>query len=197
MQEQVLKQTLEGIDVSAGLSYVSGNVTIYKKFLVKFYSNHKNFLPKLQTALAEQDYEKARQLAHSMKGVAGYMGATELFRHARNLEGQLKNKNYHETDMLYRKFADSFQKVLNVVAKIHDTEQKDTEITELSREVLVQLKELLAQYDVDGIALFEQLLPLLLKKGYQQETHIIKNSLKNYDFDGALESLDQIIAKEN
>ena len=80
---------LSGMNTEFGLSRVGGNVTLFRTLLSKFVENHANCVAEIQTAVANEEMQHARRVAHTLKGVAGTMGALRLQAMARTLESTL------------------------------------------------------------------------------------------------------------
>ncbi|MEO5370173.1 MAG: response regulator [Magnetococcus sp. DMHC-1] len=85
-----LPDTLPGIDVRTGLLRLGGNQKLFRDLLLGFAEHHGNAALVLERALAMGDIEGARRLAHSLKGVAGNMAASELANAARAVEEALE-----------------------------------------------------------------------------------------------------------
>lgn len=79
-----------GIDVDAGLHIVRNKTGQYLHLLSMFGELHGNDIAKLRAALASGDRENARIVAHSLKGVAGNIGAGDLRQCAARLEAAIK-----------------------------------------------------------------------------------------------------------
>ena len=74
------------LDMPAALARLGNNQPLYGRVLTLFQSEHTQAAAKIRAALAAQDHELARRLTHTLKGVAGTVGATDLFAAAKNLE---------------------------------------------------------------------------------------------------------------
>ncbi len=71
-----LPQPLPGFDgLPAALSRVNGNEALLRRLIVSFHEKFKDFAPRLRVALQDGDGEAAVQMAHTLKGVAGTLGA--------------------------------------------------------------------------------------------------------------------------
>ena len=94
-------ETLPGIDLKDGLARVSGNQGFFRQLLVKFSVSHKNTVEEILSALESKDSEKAIRLAHTLKGLAGTIGAHELQAAAADLEAAVtdKRKELHEYNL--------------------------------------------------------------------------------------------------
>jgi two-component system sensor histidine kinase/response regulator len=81
---------LPGIDRVSGLRRVAGNETLYRKLLLDFHRDYATSVERLRAALAEGRAADAERQAHTLKGVAGNIGATELHRAAQELDSALR-----------------------------------------------------------------------------------------------------------
>jgi len=76
------------IDFADGVKRVMNNVKLYVKLLTKFKTDTK--LDNLETAIAANDMEKARNAAHTLKGLSANLSLTELNKQSLALETQIK-----------------------------------------------------------------------------------------------------------
>ena len=81
---------IAGLDPQQGLLAVRGRVDSYCRLLGKFADSHLADFATIRNALAAGEVDEARRLAHSLKGVAATLGATELFPAAFALETAIK-----------------------------------------------------------------------------------------------------------
>ena len=84
---------IDGLNTVDGLKRVMGNVRLYSKLLEKFRESYDGFPDKLKESLAKEDYEQAESDVHSLKGVAGNLGADELFNSIVELERELRKRD--------------------------------------------------------------------------------------------------------
>ena len=80
-----------GLDATAGMRRVMGNLPLYLSLLRKFSIGQRDAPEQIAAALAAGDRDRAVLLAHTLKGVAGNIGATALQQHAAELEQTLQN----------------------------------------------------------------------------------------------------------
>ena len=74
------------LDRAAGLACCNNNPALYQRMLEKFRLGQADFGPRFREALAATDPEVARRLAHTLKGLAGTIGARALQAAAAALE---------------------------------------------------------------------------------------------------------------
>ena len=85
------------LDFSEGVKRVMNNTKLYVKLLGKFRGETK--LDDLEAALETGDFEKAQNIAHTIKGLAANLSLTELFKQSLELEMQLKEKKVCQSQM--------------------------------------------------------------------------------------------------
>ncbi len=99
------------IDVNSGLERVGGNVKLYKNILIKFQRDYSDSASTIKSALERGDRKGAEILAHTLKGVSGSIGASDLHPVASALEAGIK----HRRNDQYRGLLDNFEKNLGRV----------------------------------------------------------------------------------
>ncbi|MBF0204185.1 MAG: response regulator [Desulfamplus sp.] len=83
-------KNLEGINTDLGLSRVSGNSQLYIKMLAKFYHENKDLTERLKNAIEQKNQDLATRLMHTIKGLAGTIGAHSLQSISSKLEAALR-----------------------------------------------------------------------------------------------------------
>lgn len=84
---------IKGIDTGAGLKRVADNRKLYRSLLNKFTRDFADSYRELNRLAAIEDWEAAQHLAHTVKGVAGNLGAKNIEKSAADLEMAFKNRN--------------------------------------------------------------------------------------------------------
>jgi DNA-binding response OmpR family regulator/HPt (histidine-containing phosphotransfer) domain-containing protein len=84
--------SLRSIDTQSGLARFAGNEDRYRHWLMKFSEEASGDLTRIQHAIASCDLDKARKMAHSLKGRAGMLGLTDLHRLAAAVETAAGNE---------------------------------------------------------------------------------------------------------
>ncbi len=93
-QEEVSGDALPpipGLDTEAGLATAQGNRALYRRLLGKFLVHYGDFVAQFQAARAALDAPAAERLVHTLKGVAGNLGAFGLQAAAQALEHALRH----------------------------------------------------------------------------------------------------------
>jgi two-component system sensor histidine kinase/response regulator len=121
-ENQPLPQ-LQNIDIKSGLSRVGGNEKLYRSLLVKFYNEYPDSTAQIKDALAKEDQELGTRLAHTVKGVAGNLGAKDLQAASADVESAIKNNNHENIDELLDTFEQQIQSIMNGLKKFVKVEE--------------------------------------------------------------------------
>ena len=92
-----LPGTLEGIDIPSGLARVNGNKKLYRTLLIKLHDEYRDAHDRICELLDKGDMHEAMLLAHTVKGVAGNLGAARMQAAAAALEEPLKAGSLPDT----------------------------------------------------------------------------------------------------
>jgi PAS domain S-box-containing protein len=84
-----LPASLPGIDLAAGIVNLGGDRELYLELLIDFAVRYGTVTRRLEEFLADDNTQTARDLAHSLKGVAGYLSLPEVYRVSAGLEQEL------------------------------------------------------------------------------------------------------------
>ncbi|MFN3077524.1 MAG: response regulator, partial [Alphaproteobacteria bacterium] len=88
---------LPGLDVQAGLGPVNGDEGFYRLVLERFYGEHARDGEDMTTLLNQADFPHLERRAHTLKGLAATIGATDLSEACRALEIAAKSQDAPET----------------------------------------------------------------------------------------------------
>lgn len=88
--QSLLLHQLPGIDIQMGLKTTLNNEDLYRRLLLKFSDNQKNFVSDFNAYLSKGDYEAAVEAAHTLKGLSGNLAMTDLHIAAKALESSCK-----------------------------------------------------------------------------------------------------------
>jgi len=85
-RSHAISNELPGVNIQEGLARLNGNQQIYNEILLKFYDIFENAIPSLNSMIAAKSYRAASDYAHDMKGLAGNIGAAEIYEIAKDLD---------------------------------------------------------------------------------------------------------------
>ncbi len=187
---------IPGIDLAAGLVRCQGNHKLYRKLLLKFRVSEADFQEEFQKARTSDDLQAATRYAHTLKGVAGNIGAKTVQESAMKLEMACKND---VADKEITDLVNALLLVLNPVLDglaILDTNEKEnrTESTALDQEkfgeLVDRLRDLLEDDDTDATEVLEELRALPGIENHKNTLEDVAKALDAYDFEEALNKLD-------
>ncbi|MFC1814572.1 response regulator [Thermodesulfobacteriota bacterium] len=125
-EKQDVAQLLDmpGISVKEGLTRVGGDIKLYRKILTEFYNGYSIVTEQIKEALDKDDQELAQRLAHTVKSVAGNIGAKDLSGPAGELEAAIKHQKTDEFEALLAGFANALNLVLHSLKNVVEVEDK-------------------------------------------------------------------------
>jgi HPt (histidine-containing phosphotransfer) domain-containing protein len=82
---------IPGLDIELGLRYSGNKPALYRQLLEKFAATHDRTPAEIQAALERGDSALALRLVHTLRGVAGTLGASPLQQAAGALENTLRD----------------------------------------------------------------------------------------------------------
>lgn len=85
-----LLDQVPGLDVAYGLKNLRGRIPNYLRLLRKYADGHAADGERIRAARAAGDTDEVRRLAHSLKGVSGMIGATDVQALAAELEAAIR-----------------------------------------------------------------------------------------------------------
>ena len=192
--------TGEWIDLEQGLSMVNGKVSLYLNILRTFQSGNANFGGEIRELLKKGDQKSAQRSAHSLKGVAGTIGASVLQAQAAELEELLeRDLSSKSTEILTEVLTQSEVKLAQVmdnIATILTLEEKtalsaaeSTSQNSISQDALNdsfnKLLEQIEEYEMDALEHAEQLLQQADDPEFKEKIERMVGALQHYDFNKA------------
>lgn len=194
-----LPDNLPGIDLQWGLERIGGNRKLFRKLLGEFVAHHGGAPQLILQRLGEGNEEDARRELHTLKGVAGNIGARTLQREAEQLEqtlmaGQISNAE------LPSSFLEAFDVLLTGLGELqHDGTQSEKTTRTIDGQVdlqqqLQQLQQMLMEGDSGAVKVIAMIDALVSDKTQQQQLRQLTTQIENYDFDTAQHTLGQLSA---
>jgi signal transduction histidine kinase/CheY-like chemotaxis protein/HPt (histidine-containing phosphotransfer) domain-containing protein len=83
--------SISGLDTEIGLKYTMGMQDLYENILRKFCDGQRDATERLEAALAQGELGEAERVAHTLKGLAGTIGAMQLAHHAKEIEEAIRD----------------------------------------------------------------------------------------------------------
>ncbi|OIP47468.1 MAG: hypothetical protein AUK31_07055 [Fibrobacteres bacterium CG2_30_45_31] len=183
---------LKSFDVRSALLRIGGKRELYQEILAKFRDSYSDFMKKIRPLIKEGDRRTLMRHFHTLKGVAGNIGANDIHFIAKTLEAKLKTAEnlqdvgaFEELHTLQEKLAIAMKEIasVHVCSDMFDVvilEKKDL------IEKINDLATLLDGYDSEAETVARGLLATLNNRGYAPQAKDLFLKIKQYEFEAAL-----------
>ncbi len=204
LEEQVLleesEETFEvdGFDNEAALARMAGNVKAFKKSLKRVLDSEADAIERIRAAILNNDIGTAVIAAHTLKGIAGNIGAmylvppTEKLEHA--LNDQKESGSCELTDRVVSLLEESQELLSTMMDSIstaleNSDKAKSESVFDQNKfnELIEQLKHQVDDFDSASTDTFDQILDLANIDESHPSCRAISDALSNYDFDEVAE----------
>jgi PAS domain S-box-containing protein len=189
--------TPRDIDIDSALDRLGGNRPMFNRLLSRFRDNQGNVLALLEADRQRGDSNAMILRAHTLRGLAGNLGAVKLSRLAGQLEDRLKAGGPPADDdqlaPMIARLAEALPDVLAISELTVDQRAPETPspAVEIQRDNLFNLHRLLDNDDAAAIPLFETMLPWLRQEFDPTLIDRLERQIRLYEFDDALQTLQQ------
>jgi PAS domain S-box-containing protein len=189
-----------GIDTEAGVARVGGNVTSYRKLLQKFVLNQANAIGDIRAAMASKDSEVAVRAAHTLKGVGGSIGATELQGLGAELEASLIKNPEADIQSLLTRTGAELERVIDAINGALGGEEKPASAAALSplpadySERLQVLTAQIEQYDSEATDTLDQLISEVGDPEVNLHLQKLRTLVNQYEYDEAMAIIAELSA---
>ncbi|MGL1901632.1 MAG: response regulator [Fibrobacterales bacterium] len=186
-----------GINTVDGINRVAGNRKLYTALLKKFMDNNQRFMNDIIHPIEAGDFEAAARIAHSLKGVAGNIGAERIFDRVRRLEVFLKEPSPDRAIIeshlgtIGRELKTIFESISeNLDSMGVSNTDKPNDID--PKVLLARLKVELEEYSVNSDATFKTLKPWLAAQIKTEDMLALQTAIDEYVYDTAIDLLENI-----
>lgn len=204
VEQTALPESLNGIDMEIGLRRTGDNRALYGNLLKDFVRDHGNDHQTIVDALIGNDIEVAHRTAHTLKGVAGGIGALETYESAQKVETALKEDRSRVPEPLMEKLDRDLREVVEDLERKMkpwgpvDTKGKNAQ--PIHREKIIPLLDTLQvlaeEMDPDAEEEAEEISQLLHSHGsvHKELGAKLAEQMADLDFEDALETLAELRA---
>ncbi|MCP5136651.1 MAG: transporter substrate-binding domain-containing protein [Gammaproteobacteria bacterium] len=190
---------IPGLNTEIGLTHTGGNVGLYQRILGKFQNGQADVCARIRRALSDGDQETATREAHTLKGVAGNIGATEIVPLAALLEKQLKQGG-RDVEVGLRDLEKALARIVEGLrggiqnAADNSAMGDAPETLDLTQVInaLADLRLRLEQDDADAADELEALQRQLAGVSVGGARERLVAAVSSYDFETALSALDEL-----
>ena len=190
---------IPGIDIQDGLNRVRGNCKLYRSLLLKFSLEFQDAALNIRKSLQAEDRITSERIVHTVKGIAGNLGAKELQESAAVLDLLLKESTI-PTD--HPALADFSARLMTIVKNIEESGLKESERKALSYRIispekllshLEPMKEHLKKRRPQKcLTILEELEAYSIPENMRQHMNELNQSIKKYQLKVALNKLEDL-----
>jgi two-component system sensor histidine kinase/response regulator len=184
--------TLSNLDTADGLARCMGNMSLYQRLLKGFAKTQHDFSQQFANAA---DDEAALLIAHTLKGLAGNIGATRLLQAVTQLEASMQTKNADETQANLAITLDALQAVLADIDRLNRPKADVVEQQQASLDdsalhpQWAKLSLLIEDNDAYAKELLHDVLQAWPVLGQHPRVNELQRALERYDFEDAAKAL--------
>ena len=192
---------IPGIEMETAKKLLSNNTELFRKLLQKFLANYSEAPAKISDLIANDDIEAAHRMAHSIKGVAGSLGMTQLQACAADLEMTLSRGDgiYHGQ---LEDFTSSLMTVVDGLLANEEflTDSSETDLPEGSieelKDNLEQMQDALKEFKPKPCReLLQEINSWRWPEAFSKDLDDLERLVKRYRFQEALEVQQNFIEK--
>ena len=201
VQPEAELPAIAGLKMAEAMRRVGGNAALMRKLLDRFVETQFDAMLRIAAAIENNQLETAIREAHTLKGLAGNIGAGGLADSAARVE-HLLNLGSH--DGLPQALAACTLALDELVPKIVLAMQSRAAAAEPAGALplvvdrvrleagLRELSQLLLQDDAQAVRHLDDFGPVLVAAGQAEHARQLKRMLGQYDFEGALAQLGEV-----
>ncbi|MFH1983371.1 MAG: response regulator [Pseudomonadota bacterium] len=200
---EALPGALPGFDIEFGLRRVGGNRALFSKLVHDFCTKYADVVTEIKTALQAGNREQVTRIAHAIKGVAGNLGALELYRCAGDLEHWSLHTDAEDHPDCFQAFERDLATVIKAGGSIKvkpaggsagqsGAGQPVASDSAKARPLMVQLAEFLGEGDAVAVRFIAPLQECLAANEFAEALSQMEAQIRFFDFEEARETLDKI-----
>ncbi|WP_341325774.1 PAS domain S-box protein [Methylotuvimicrobium sp. KM2] len=186
---------LPGFDMDRALRRVDGNAVLLRRLLVGFFDEYSNSPAQFDRLMREQRYDEAAAMLHSIKGLAGHLGADSLSLAAAALEKDIYSGSNSD---LYRSFILQLQQAVDAIAnsltplETSGVQKSDSDVKAIAQVLndllpYVEERELVPEASLDALS-------VLYRSGQAGELlKRLRDQLDRFDYSGAMTTIERLL----
>jgi two-component system sensor histidine kinase/response regulator len=184
-----LPANISGLNISEGLRRVIAKRSLYLSMLRKFVAGQTHFADQFNQAIEVSDFHLAERLAHTLKGVAGNIGAEVIAEAAAALETGLRHKaSGSEVELLLIAVQRPLKSLIDALESQLPPELVSVDLANIDwtdlEQVCQRLTELLLGDDAEAVEFLQDHADLL-RSAFPNNYNAIASGINAFDFDTA------------
>ncbi len=194
---------IAGLRMESALARVGGSTALMRKLLIRFAETQRDAVHRIGAAIDSNDLGAATREAHTIKGLAGNIGAPGVADVAAALEQMLGQGDLASLEQVLGELAIELDDLVSRIdhalgdaGRPQPAAPAQFDLAALAP-AMRDMAALLAQDDAEAIKRVDQVCALLFAAGQTDAARQLKRLIGQYDFEGALEPLTAAAAALN
>ncbi len=191
---------VEGLDMAAGIQRSAGNISLYEGLLSQFILHHSEDIDQINSALSDNDHELAARIAHTLKGVAGNIGAERLYLAAGVAEDAILKSEESDPPPAVTVLEEALHHLLAGLRDAYPEEEEGDQIEILPgnvdldpvQPILASLEEYIADDNPEAVDFYMENKGHLAQAIPREALNVLEKNLRSFDFEAALEEINGI-----
>ena len=184
---------IPGVDTAAGIRRVLGKTPLYLSMLRKFSAGQKETPAQIRKALDEGDQATAERLAHTIKGLAGNIGASEIQALATELEAAITRPLARQQldillDVMHPRLTELIERIEASLPPDPLRQAQAAVDPAMLKAVCDRLDGLLVEDDPDAGDLLQDN-EGLLRAAFPDDYALMEEAIRSFDFEAGLKAL--------
>jgi PAS domain S-box-containing protein len=206
MNQEILNSSVPGLNIREGLERLNGSWDLYMDILRDFAAHQKDFISDFRRLIEEKDFAGARVKAHTLKGAAGNISATDLCIVAKSLDDICEKGSEQDISQAlafaedaFEQFFASFEEIAALSAHRKESlKPAKNAHQENSFEMLFEKFDISLQNSdpIESESLLEEMESRYIPACFQEKMAALRKQIKAYDFDGARKTLSELSGKK-
>jgi HPt (histidine-containing phosphotransfer) domain-containing protein len=179
----MLIDKINNINICRGLEIAANNKELYLKLLEKFFNEDKNIIDEVDKLIKKADYQSAKTLIHTIKGVSANLGAEQLNKISSKFEKTLNNENLDKIEIIFNQFKAELNNVFDDIKIILETLSKK-DLNDLNAP-LDEILKLINDDISEAIDLTLSLKSIFYENELENEYNKLVKEMENFEFNNA------------
>ena len=188
--QTVIPDALPGLNIKRALELMRGDKAFFVSILHKFAAEYKDSPDKLRQLTRRDDWEAVNGLAHTIKGLAGNLGADKLFDAALVIEKAAENRPSDDIDGLISEYETALGEIvasagLCSVTPSNNEPPRPVDSSPDPREVIEKLLSMTAGDETESLDYFLEHKAILAGSVLREHLGEIEAMLQDFDLEEA------------
>ncbi len=199
--EDLFSLDLPGVNMEIAKKMLSGNSELFRKLLLKFIDGYSEASGKIADLIGSDDIESAHRMAHSIKGVAGSLGMTELQACSADLELTLSRGDniylgqLEDFSSSLRNVVDGLMANLQIISNSSEPDLPQGSLEDLKKH-LEEMQDALKEFKPKPCKdLLREINTWSWPEAYARDLDDLEQLIKRYRFQEALEVQQSFVEK--